>query len=68
MPHMRGDELEKVRSAKQTFEVCPTCVGMNRRNTFADKPLDRMPHMRGDEPETQMRIAQINAYAPHAWG
>ena len=36
-----------------SYDVNPTCVGMNRKKPQINCGTKRKPHMRGDEPENE---------------
>ncbi len=68
VPHMRGDEPDRLPEYPPRHAVFPTCVGMNR---LPDKDLPerpRVPHMRGDEPAHRSLCVGATACSPHAWG
>ena len=65
---MRGDEPGIVYEDVDVSEVFPTCVGMNRPNTFSICACVSFPHMRGDEPSTGIVASNDKLFSPHAWG
>ena len=50
--------------------ICPTRVGMNRRNlTNYTADNGHLPHTRGDEPVYDLTDgSSVDQSAPHAWG
>ena len=73
MPHVCGDEPEATAmldpvGRRETVEVCPTYVGMNRAGRACNRLGDCMPHVCGDEPEKMMIGGVRRMYAPRMWG
>ena len=50
LPHVRGDEPYRHERPNFHGNVCPTCVGMNRKKNGKEKPAAGLPHVCGDEP------------------
>ena len=48
--------------------ICPTRVGMNRKQTYMAQESGHLPHTRGDEPKKTMLPEGEVVSAPHAWG
>ena len=49
-------------------EICPTCVGMNRKSASIRPQSGYLPHVRGDEPLRQSPVKYGTGYLPHVRG
>ena len=68
LPHARGDEPSIIRGLAAEQFICPTHVGMNRKDRTSAMPTQHLPHARGDEPARDTATQSSSRNLPHARG
>ena len=66
LPHACGDEPKWMHANFPALYICPTHVGMNRKNSYTQGSKRNLPHACGDEPHVdRLRGSSIKICPTH---